>query len=255
MKKLCLMLFVLAIVMPALSQSGKGYIHLKNGSVIKGKYIYSSDLEKLSIQSGGSLWVFDATEVDSIIGYRWGKEQNLLEYKEPKIFFRTELGVLAGSSDNSQNAPFSLTASVNYSIDPKLSVGVGLGLEFLKETYMPVFANVEYKFRNTTSTPYVFLKTGYQVPLEESNAVYYDIVPLWMSYWPWPGTNGNEPLDVNGGFMVNPGIGYQQMFSRGFGMSLAMGYQFHQLKYSAEDDYEMYIDYNRLTVKVGIIFK
>jgi len=34
-------------------------------------------------------------------------------------------------------------------------------IEFLKESYLPVFVNLEYKFHNTPSTPYLFLKGGY----------------------------------------------------------------------------------------------
>jgi len=54
--------------------------------------------------------------------------------------------------------------------------------------------------------------------------------------------------------MINPGAGYQRMFSSGFGMSFAFGYQFHRLHYSGENDYGLDIDYNRLTIKLGFIF-
>jgi hypothetical protein len=61
-------------------------------------------------------------------------------------------------------------------------------------------------------------------------------------------------MDTKGGFIINPGIGYQRMFSSGFGMSLAFGYQFHRLSYKGENDYQLDIDYNRLTIKLGFIF-
>ena len=255
MKKLCLLLLGLVFLLPTFAQSEKGYIHLKNGSVVKGKYIYSADAEKVSVQSGGSLWMFDAAEIDSITSHCGGKLDYATGNDNSKLFFRIELGVLAGNADNSQSAPLSITGSVNYRVNPHFSAGLGLGVEFLKESYLPVFANFEYKFRSSLSSPYVFLKAGYQIPIEESNAVYYDVVPLWMSYWPWPNVSGDEPLDAKGGFLVNPGVGYQQMFSRNFGMTFTVGYQFHRLNYAATDDYELDIDYNRMTVKVGIIFK
>lgn len=63
---------------------------------------------------------------------------------------------------------------------PKLSAGVGIGFEFLKETYLPAFVNIEYKLRNSYSTPYLFLKTGYEVPLEDANPIYnYEIQPFY----------------------------------------------------------------------------
>ena len=78
--------------------------------------------------------------------------------------------------------------------------------------------------------------------------MYYDIWP-----GPWP-RNNSKPLDAKGGFMINSGLGYQRMFSSGFGMSFAFGYQFHRLSYSGENDYRLDIDYNRLTIKLGVIF-
>jgi hypothetical protein len=61
-------------------------------------------------------------------------------------------------------------------------------------------------------------------------------------------------MDAKGGILINPGAGYHRMFSDSFGMSFAFGYQFHRLGFAGENDYRLEIDYNRLTVKLGIIF-
>ncbi len=256
MKNVCLLLFLVLLVGPVFSQTEKGYIHLKNGSLIKGKYAYSADGKTISVSSSGNLWVFDSTEIDSISSHKSRVPQDLALQQNPsKFFYRIEAGVLKGNSDNSQTAPFSLTGSFNYQADPNFSVGAGLGVEFLKESYMPVFVNFEYKFRSLGSTPYLFLKTGYQVPLDESNEIYYDVYPAWLDYMPWPYDYGQNGFDCKGGFLINPGVGFQQMFSRNFGMNFAVGYQFHRLNYLAdEDDYELHINYNRLSIKLGIIF-
>ncbi len=252
MKKISLFVLIALLTFPVLAQTKKGYIYLKNGSVITGKYNYSDNLEKLQVITSEGVWIFDTSEVDSI-RTKLHRNKNFGEIKsESPLFIRTEIGVLIGNSENSQSAPLSLTSSVNYSINPKLSVGAGVGVEFLKETYLPVFVNLEYKFRDSYSTPYLFLKTGYQVPLEESREIYDDM--YWArSYIPWP-NNSQEPMDTKGGFLINPGVGYQRMFSSGFGMSFAFGYQFHRLHYAGENDYGLDIDYNRLTIKLGIIF-
>lgn len=255
MKKLCLLLLAFFVTVTAFPQAEKGYIYLKNGTILKGKYSYSPDQKNVSVFTAGNLWVFDLNEIDTIAAKRVGDIRNFNQtLPDSKLFYRIELGMLVGNSDDSQNAPFSMTGTVNYCISSHFSAGVGTGIEFLKESFLPVFANLEYKLHEYPSSPYFFLKAGYQVPLEESNAVYYDIVPDWVSYWPWPGTGGNEPLDSKGGFLINPGIGYQHMFSPGFGMTFAVGYQYHRLNYSGENDYELDIDYNRVTIKLGIIF-
>ena len=254
MKRLCLLLLIAIITLPVFAQPQKGYVYLKNGTILKGKYQYTEDLSKLKIESAGNIWIFQADEIEKVSSK---KDQLTNTFEEENwnspLALRTEIGVLVGNSGNSQNAPFSFSTSLNYTVIPKLSAGLGIGLEFLKETYLPAFVNIEYKMRNSYSTPYVFLKTGYEVPLEESNEVYNGVQPLY-NYDSMPIYYNNTPLDTKGGFMINPGIGYQRMFSFGFGMSFAFGYQFHRLSYAGEKDYQMDIDYNRLTIKLGVIF-
>ena len=180
MKKLCFLLLSFFIVFPVFAQSQKGYVYLKNGSILKGKYQYTEDLSKLKVESAGNLWIFQADEIDHVSNNKTHLEENFKETDHKSTFsFRTEVGVLAGNSDNSQSAPFSFSTSANYTFIPKFSTGAGVGLEFLKETYLPVFLNLEYKFRNSWSTPFIFLKTGYEIAIEESNEIYYDVQPVY----------------------------------------------------------------------------
>lgn len=257
MKKLCLLLIAAFFAIPVFSQPQKGYVYLKNGSILKGKYQYTEDLSKLQIESAGNLWIFKADEIEKVTSNKAELNKSFEEAELNSPFYlRTEIGVLAGNSGNSQTAPFSFSSALNYSMFPKLSAGLGIGLEFLKETYLPAFVNIEYKLRNSWSTPYVFVKTGYEIPLDDSREIYYPVQPYYYDSFimpPYP-NNYNQDLNPNGGFMLNTGIGYHRMFSSGFGMSFAFGYQFHRLSYSGENDYQLDIDYNRLTIKLGVIF-
>ncbi len=253
MKRLWLLLIAILIVIPVFSQLEKGYIHLKNGTVLKGKYQYSND--KIHIVSAGNIWTFEKSEVDTITGIRGTKiKQTQDSVAHYDIFYRIEAGLLLGNSQNNQSAPFSFSGSVNYHLTPEFSLGMGLGVEFLKESYLPAFINLEYKFKDNLSSPYAFLKVGYEVALEDGPpAVYYDVYPNWSSIWPGPYPEQNN-LDPDGGMLVNPGIGYTYMFSYNFGISIAAGYQFHRLQYkNVENDYRLDIDYNRLTLKIGIL--
>jgi hypothetical protein len=255
MKKIALLFLAFILAYTVFAQSEKGYVYLKNGSVLKGKYAYLENKQKVKIETSGNIWIFTTNEIDSISSKRIKTlNQNEKSLSNSKLFYRTELGVLVGNSDNSQSAPFSISASANYLLFSKFSAGLGFGVEFFNETYMPVFANFEYRLKESSSSPYAFLKIGYQVPLEESNAIYYDVYPIWSSFAPWPGEYAQEGFDTKGGILINPGLAYQQMFSQGFGMSFAVGYQFHRLNYAGENDYSLDIDYNRLSIKVGIIF-
>ncbi len=252
MKKICVLVLSVLLIIPTFAQPEKGYIYLKNGSILKGRYMYSDDYSKLQVLSAGNVWIFNANEVDTVTSLQARRNQNFNESNNNSPFYmRTEIGVLAGNSDNSQNAPFSFSSTINYQLQPLVSVGIGGGLEFFKESYLPLYINLEYKWRNQSySTPYFFLKTGYMIPLDNSNEIYYYDYQPWSSVWP----ANNETLDPKGGFIINSGVGYQQMFSTGFGMSFAFGYQFHRLHYKGTQDYGLDIDYNRLTIKLGIIF-
>ena len=257
MKNLCVVLFLAIITFPVFAQPQKGYVYLKNGTILKGKYQYTKDLSKLQIESAGNLWIFQADEVERVTSKRVAFNETSAEQKvESPFYLRTELGVLAGNSENSQSTPFAFSSAINYTIIPKLSAGLGIGFEFLKETYLPAFVNIEYKLRDSYSTPYLFLKTGYEVPIEDTNPIYNNgIQPLYYDYMPWTYPNNyNQEMDAKGGFMINPGIGFHRMFSAGFGMSFAFGYQFQRLSFKGENDYRLDIDYNRLTIKLGFIF-
>ena len=254
MKKISLFVFAFLLTFSLFAQIEKGYIYLKDGTILKGKYQFADDLEKLKVISSGNIWIFDSEEVDSVTTRRSRRTNEFNQsLNENRLFFRTSIGFLAGNSENSQSAPFSFTGSVNYPVTPKISVGVGAGVEFLKESYLPTFVNIEYKLRNAEGTPYFFVLAGYQVPLEDSQQLYYDYYPMWSSFWPGP-EYSREEVNAKGGFLVNPGIGYTQMFSPGFGMSVAFGYRYHRLNYNGEEDYQLDIDFNRLSVKLGILF-
>lgn len=254
MKKLSLLFLALTMAFAVFAQSEKGFVYLKNGSVLKGKYSYSEDLSQIKIKSDGNLWIFEYAEIDSVVSKHSANKNMNSVNTDSKLFFHTEIGVLLGNDDNSQTAPFTFSTSVNYLISEKIAAGLGLGVELLDETYMPVYANFEYKFRNSKSTPFVFVRAGYQVPLEDTRKVYNDYYysPWSSSYY--PGDYSQQELENKGGFLINPGIGYQRMYSSSFGMTVTFGYQHHRLHYEGEKEYALDVDYNRLTIKLGIIF-
>ena len=148
----------------------KGYIHMKDGSVVKGKYIYSSDLEKIRIMQGKESKIIDASEVEKITlnkpeaATRQAREKGDAEFfdiRPGKWFNLSEGGVMIGNPDNEHKAPFLFHSSMNYSFRNNLSAGAGIGVEFYNETYLPVFANLLYKFNNRKVSPFVSLQAGY----------------------------------------------------------------------------------------------
>ena len=97
----------------------KGYIYLKNGEIIKGKYIYSPMLDKLRVISGKTSMILDSSEVEKIVKSNPNRHSDddfvLKENITPPRFLSiTEFGVLAGNADSERSAPFSAGTSLNY---------------------------------------------------------------------------------------------------------------------------------------------
>ena len=257
MKKILVLVAAFILTISASGQKNRDKIQLKNGSMIYGQVVplESGDIQ---IKSAGNIWVFKNSEVETII-YGYKKTKNVDEELElSKIEIHSEVGVLAGNGGNPQSAPFIFQTSVNYNVNKNLSLGLGSGIEYLNETYLPVFANIEYKLRNTKFSPYAFVQAGYVFSVDESRTQGDYIVPYYYYYsssfyYPGPWYNSAD-MDAKGGLLINPGIGIRTMFSENFGMSFSFGYRYSGLKYTGESDYTIWHDYNRLSLKLGIIF-
>jgi hypothetical protein len=176
--------------------------------------------------------------------------------KTGKLFSYTELGALCGNPNNENSAPFIFHSSLNYAFHKNLSAGIGAGLEFLKETYLPVTANVLYQFgEKKTITPFVRLQAGYQVALESNtgaNDIPYNRSYIYNDVIYYPPTS--DKLDSKGGFMANPSVGVIVYTRVGLGVSLSAGYRYQRLTYRGNKDYSLHIEYNRLSLALGIIF-
>lgn len=251
MKKVLILILAGLFLIPAFAQkSKKDIVYLKSGGIIKGQLI-THDLDKVKINSDGNQWVFNATEVDSVSKY--SKPEREADLKQ-NYFFDTSMGVLIGNSGNGQKAPFSFMASFNHRVIDKLFLGAGLGTEFFNESYMPVFGQVQYRFRDTKFTPFFNLQVGYQIAIEDGNREnyvnYYS--PSSSSYYPYPQTSGK--LNAEGGLLINPSFGFQRLTSENFGWFLSFGYRHHQLNYSGDNGYKLETNFSRLSLKIGFIF-
>lgn len=250
-KKILILLMATLYLAPAFAQKGKkDIVFLKSGGIIKGQVI-THDMDVVKINSSGNQWVFKTAEVDSISKYskqKQGTNYNL------NFFFDTSMGVLVGNSGNNQKAPFSFMTSGNFRVIDKFYAGVGLGAEFLDETYMPVFGQFQYRFRASGFSPFVNLQAGYQVPLEKESHKNFNNYYVDYSSSYWPGYQTNQKLETEGGLLISPSIGFQQFTSDNFGWFFSFGYRYHQLNYSGENSYKLENNFSRLSLKIGFIF-
>lgn len=253
MKKILLFILTGMFLFPAYSQiSRKAVVYLKSGAVIKGKLLINDD-QRVKINSAGNEWVFKAAEVDSVIANAKSKREHGLTQN---YFFDTSMGVLLGNSGNNQSAPFSFTSSLNYRVIDNIYLGAGLGTEFFDESYMPVFGQLQYKFRDTKFTPFFNLQAGYEIALEDGNRQHYSDLynPVSSAYVYYPYPNNNEKLDAEGGLMINPSVGFQRFTSDNFGWFFSFGFRYHQLNYTGDKGYKLETNFSRLSLKIGFIF-
>jgi len=251
MKSITLLLVALLLAGISFGQKAKKeVVYLKNGSVVKGRLVEVDD-EKMLIQSARNSWVFNRSEIDTVAMKPFGPER---PDQSMTWYLKCSAGVLVGSSDNEKDLPFSADLSANFRIVGNLYAGVGAGVDFLEESYLPAFGNLEYHFRKSQFTPFVGMKAGYLFPLDgdvnKQGGIYYAYPSYYDYYYPYY----MQTLDNKGGIMLNPSIGCVCFVSEHLGFSLAFGYRYSQVTFKGEDHYELETNYNRLSIKLGILF-
>jgi hypothetical protein len=162
----------------------------------------------------------------------------------------TDMGLLIGSIQNRHPAPFIFLTTNGFHLTEQLSLGLGTGVEFLSGSYLPILVDVRYYVRNSGFSPFFSLFGGGTIPLDDdgSNGTVYS----YDAYWPYP---DYKPYEAKGGWLLNPGFGIRNMFGKNFGIIFAAGYRFQRLYYASGDDRRLTVDYNRLSMKIGIIFR
>ncbi len=168
------------------------------------------------------------------------------------IFNVTSIGVLSGSSQNRQAAPFSFLSLMLYQFDENIAAGAGMGLDYLEETYIPIVADFRYYLRETSFSPFLFAQAGYSFPTDNSASQY--IINDHYSIWPGPYP---QPEDVkpSGGFQINPGFGLRHMFHNEFGLEISFAYHYQRLNYQYNTNTRLEMNYSRLNIRIGILFQ
>jgi hypothetical protein len=168
------------------------------------------------------------------------------------FFNTTDAGLLLGSSKNNQKAPFSFMSVTGYHLTEKLALGIGVGIDFLEESCIPIVADVRYYFRNTNFSPFVFVQAGYSISVEDnvSHHIYnsFNSIPDIPKF-------SIDKIKAKGGILINPGFGIRKMLGKNFGIMFSVSYRYQKLNYEATEENKLELEYNRLNLRVGIIFK
>lgn len=187
--------------------------------------------------------------ITSVIYAQDEKDQS--EYSHKGYFNSTNFGLLVGSSNNENKAPFTFMMINGYGVTDQITLGFGIGSEFMSESYLPLVLDARFYLRKQKFSPFVFVQGGYAVALDDETEQYrltYD-----LPYW-----SGSDLLKPKGGFIFNPGVGIKAMFSNNFGLTFSIGYRYQRYGYeNVNTDFEraLEINMNRLEIKAGIFFK
>lgn len=234
------------------AQGGKrDIVYLKNGSIVRGAILLQDPGKLVKLKTPDrNIWVFNYDQIDSIKHVATVKSHQKTGYSN-----LTEVGVLAGNSNNLKSAPFTLMNVNSWKFANGFSTGIGLGIEFFNETYLPVVADFRYYLRKLGPVPFLSVQAGYAIPLggEYSQQMYYsDPLANGLSYVT---TQTRQDVSARGGFLVNPSIGILTQINENLSLTLSAGYSYQRHRYGKHDIYKMDVDYNRLSLKVGLQFK
>jgi len=246
---------VLLFCLPAIAQPGKhDVVYLKNGSVVKGKILLFDPEHSVKLKTkDDNVWVFEMNQVDSIA--RPIKASATSPIKTG-YYNLTEMGVLAGNTNNVKSAPFTLMNVNNWQFDNGFAAGIGVGVHFFNETYLPVVADFRYFIRKHGPLPFVNLQTGYSIPVGGDYSQTYYAYDIMVRPGIWPNPNPTEQdVSARGGFLVNPSIGFQSQISESLALTFSAGYSYLRHRYGKDELYKLDVDYNRLSLKIGLQFK
>jgi len=235
-------LLLITLCSPQVLAQETDHVYLKSGSVIRGHILEIEPVDHLKIEDMcGNIWYYKIAEVDRITSepFELARRSNqMTEGFDAGFVNMTSVGFLAGSSKNSQVAPFSLLSVNGYRTSSGFFAGIGTGVEFFSTSYMPFYLDLRYDLLGNDVVPYVVAKGGYGVPLSSGQSEY-DI-----SY------------DYSGGALFGAGVGLKIRTRSHFAWDIELLYRYQETSYKEiydwnNQEYEYTDIFNRIEIRLG----
>jgi hypothetical protein len=155
-KQLIILIMLIFILFPLTAQKTKDVVYLKNGSKIYGRIVEINDSICKFQTTDGNLLVYRIKEIAE-----FKNEDPFFEGRRKSgIGFALEAGVLAGAQSSKYDAPFSFNFLINVTNTTRNIFGIGSGVEYLGQSYMPLFAEYKILFNEKKTTPFIFIRGG-----------------------------------------------------------------------------------------------
>ncbi|MCH7535230.1 MAG: hypothetical protein IH948_05725 [Bacteroidetes bacterium] len=218
-------------------------VYLKDGSVIRGSVLESGIKTKVRIISGGNQWVFDISEVDTVIREVIpSKIEKQLQHKEKGYYGIISLAPMHGYDNlGSGIKSFSIHFINGYQINERWALGIGTGIDFYYGSFYPIFLHSTFSSHKGSFSPFISSKLGY-------------ISPTWNNYV------DDKIKSRYGGIMGEFGLGIKKYFSDKGAFVASIGYRYQETKSYNNGWWEWdpaitshY--YHRVVVRVGVLFR
>jgi len=241
MKTLCFSLLLVFVTLIMSNAQETDHVYLKSVSVIRGQILEIEPVDHVKIQDMcGNIWYYKIGEVEKITSEPYkapSLSKNRAGFKAGYVNM-TSMGVLVGSSYNSQVAPFSLLMVNGWRSPLGIFMGAGLGIEFLNTNYLPVFLDLRYDIVGKDVVPYLVAKGGYSFPM----------------------TSGYSENDMEytyeGGYLAGIGVGLKIRTREHFAWDVELMYRYQKTSrsetYGWNNQEYLYTDiYNRIEIRLG----
>jgi hypothetical protein len=220
------------------------YLYLKNGTIINGKIIEIKPDEYVKLEQPGGIIVIvkyaDILKFNNQAPIVENNKYDSVSGSEKLRFLLVDIGFLVGTVENQTKAPLSFIAVLDLPVTNKLFMGLGAGLEFYHQTYIPIVADIRYKPANKGLAYY--LQSGITLPINRN------------------GSDNNAKYYYYNGFFINPGFSYTFVQKNETAFTLSIGYRYQittrkQLERYYNDNYTLSDELNRFVIRFGYTFK
>ncbi len=219
-------------------------VYLKNGNVYRGLLQNTEAPGMITLETlCSNTLVFSLGDIDHMTreSVRSFKQNSFIPLDESGYFNCTDIGVLIGSGNNDKNLVFGVQMVNGYQYKSRLYAGLGAGLEFFEQAYVPLYGDISYVFGNRIIAPFVRGSIGYAVPLED------------------PEETWGVTIDNTGGYMYALGLGTHFRVNQHNALSVSLVYRFQSLKSIQTQEWNndrMTLDtqYNRSAIRIGFVF-
>lgn len=226
-------LFLFPMILLAQAET-EDVVYLKNGGVLRGEIIEMNENGLLKIEiAGRNVFVVMMDEVENIVSAELSVQRNV---KETGYINRTGFEVLHSYGGTTLR----FTMVNGYRFNSHLSGGIGFGITPYNDplTLVPVFLDFKLRFLKANSSPYLFLKTGFNLSVHHDDDM--------------------ELQDHRGGLLFNPGVGLHFIRSSGSGWYIQAGYNIDNSTYEFEgwgpQTVQNELSFRRLSVGIGLSF-